>query len=1001
MVLAAGCSGSGGAPGAPGAPAPSNPFVISNPTQGAVEVTTQNAATTTTHRVHTEYQREGEYRLANFHFAHGAGLNGKGTTVSIISGAFNTRNVELIDKTQDAAQGGLTFRSEDRARAFVNIIGNTTNTTNGSPSVHNPFPLGGVNSLEELENIPNISDTVLADFTARVERSVAELEYLEEHNLAFNTEDLPLKGEGTNIAALIAGRDFELDVDGNQTRGDLDISDRNLTPADQPAESVGEDYRFMGVAFGTHLDLFPYLNTNLQWVGFSGIAEATQQAVADANAASRPAVFQANDWAPNRHEFYGTNNQFLARGLTEGGIPTYAAVKARQEAEGETFEQALKHLISCETSTCSGSSFTDSNGEEIQFAPEETLVDGFEDYLGAVREFGKTGIVAFALENNTNYGLQSDDSYSAPIMAALPLEYTDLQDFWLAVGGVDSTAGSSTNTANPPLATIAGRSTSRCADAAAYCLMAPNHYRAVNDEEYLTHLDYYGNNSSIGSSVAHSAFALAAVGAAAALVAEAFPDLSGQELRNRLLASANQDFDFYRDSDSATGLVNFGTDAEPFTRSYTEPYTRSYNEEYGHGVLDVRAALLPIGEQTVQTGTKVNQSTLSLASAQMFTTPAVGNALALSLGNTQLATFDALGAPFPIPAASLIKIDVDDVNSFEDELERFAKAGSFMSSGSGDLTDGWQQAFGGAPLTTLGNGFMLSPENVAIAGNYQPAKSRGGVSVGWRFHSGSTSVMAQGFGLAPVADDVFANSISILPTDGMSYGAVQVGEASSLGAFAFVEDEGGRFESTGFAFARASALPGGGLGTLGLVMKSEDYAFMGLKSGASDTDDFSGLAGALNFSAQWNLSDQVLGKAAKTGSIFFNAEYGMAEGEGAALVQGFDTTTFSGYAVGLRFNEVLNESDTLTVSVRQPLRVESGAANLQLAQGRDVNRNIDYENFAASLSPDARQIDIGARYGWNVDETTRVNIGGYYSMNENHIAGEEGGAVMLAISKKF
>ena len=81
--------------------------------------------------------------------------------------------------------------------------------------------------------------------------------------------------------------------------------------------------------------------------------------------------------------------------------------------------------------------------------------------------------------------------------------------------------------------------------------------------------------------------------------------------------------------------------------------------------------------------------------------------------------------------------------------------------------------------------------------------------------------------------------------------------------------------------------------------------------------------------------------------------------------------------------------------------MESGAANLQLAQGRDVNRNIDYENFAASLSPEARQIDFGARYGWNLDESTRINIGGYYSMNENHIAGEEGGAVMLAISKKF
>ena len=556
------------------------------------------------------------------------------------------------------------------------------------------------------------------------------------------------------------------------------------------------------------------------------------------------------------------------------------------------------------------------------------------NYQAAFREFLDQGNIVFSNSNDRNLDSQS-------FIAASPSIYQDLltdpDTGELRNGGWIATSNANI-TFDPDDGSVTALSlmSSKCLETASYCILGDG--RTGFARSNITTGDPYGGGNG-------TSFVAPQVAGAIAVLAEAFTDpnpdpdsdpdnpfpglqLKPREIVYRLLATANNSYYVPADAepvlnaDGTITILNDATSADDenkiFFRDFGNNVLHAYNAVYGHGFMDMRAALLPIGELVVTDAPNLDDSTLSLASARVTTSASVGNALVNSLGDTQLATFDALGAPFYMRAANLIKIDTSGTSDFQDELERFSKAGSFVSSDPDQLSDGWQLSFGGAPLVTLGTGFMLSPENVVIAGNYQPAKSRGGVSVGWRFHSGSTSVMAQGFGLAPVADDVFANSISILPTDGMSYGAVQVGEASSLGAFAFVEDEGGRFESTGFAFARASALRGGGLGTLGLVMKSEDYAFMGLKSGASDTDDFSGLAGALNFSAQWNLSGQVLGKAANSGSIFFNAEYGMAEGEGAALVQGFDTTTFSGYAVGLRFNEVLNDSDTLTVSVRQP-----------------------------------------------------------------------------------
>jgi hypothetical protein len=144
------------------------------------------------------------------------------------------------------------------------------------------------------------------------------------------------------------------------------------------------------------------------------------------------------------------------------------------------------------------------------------------------------------------------------------------------------------------------------------------------------------SNTSYGSGTG-SSFAAPQVAGALALLAEAFPGLTPHQLRARLLASADNSF---------TGFVQAGT-----VDLLDGPgvFEHAYSVEYGHGFLDIRAALLPIGTTTL---TAANGGTVETRDFGFATGGALGDAVAQSLAGIDLSVQDAFGGGFDVAAKS-------------------------------------------------------------------------------------------------------------------------------------------------------------------------------------------------------------------------------------------------------------------------------------------------------------------------------------------------------------
>ena len=241
---------------------------------------------------------------------------------------------------------------------------------------------------------------------------------------------------------------------------------------------------------------------------------------------------------------------------------------------------------------------------------------GGQAYVNSLRDFAKDGVVVFAASNKSG-------RTSADLLAALPKILPELEESWIAaVNGVPTFKGDRI--------TRAQRLSSKCLEAAAWCVAADGTYNAATAA---------GNSSY--ALIGGTSMAAPTVSGAVALLAEAFPTLSAKELRARLLASANNRF--YKH----TGYVAF-----------TPKLKHGYNETWGHGFIDLKAALLPIGGSFMPV--KRGKGRVRVDKPILMTGGMAGNALSRSLGDHDFTVVDGLGAGFELPASILTAEAVAD-----------------------------------------------------------------------------------------------------------------------------------------------------------------------------------------------------------------------------------------------------------------------------------------------------------------------------------------------------
>ncbi len=261
------------------------------------------------------------------------------------------------------------------------------------------------------------------------------------------------------------------------------------------------------------------------------------------------------------------------------------------------------------------------------FGHAHDAVHPINPYLAALDAYAAYGVVVFAVSNTRGIP-------KATLMEALPVLRPDLEAGWLAVGSAVPTFYTKNKIYTAEIISAG------CLDAAPWCLVADGRWDMAHAAPFhiITSDGADCQGGPFSYCVRHgSSFAAPQVSGALALLAQAFPKLTPHQLRLRLLASADNGFFDHDDVMVLTDGVSPGV-------------LHGYNDVYGHGFLNIRDALLPIGVTAMRAA---NGVMVDVGQPVILTAPALGDAVYQSLAGLGVAISDSLGAHFTMPGPAL------------------------------------------------------------------------------------------------------------------------------------------------------------------------------------------------------------------------------------------------------------------------------------------------------------------------------------------------------------
>lgn len=290
--------------------------------------------------------------------------------------------------------------------------------------------------------------------------------------------------------------------------------------------------------------------------------------------------------------------------------------------------------------------------------------NGTRPYIDGLRAFVQRGTVVFALQNDYDAG-------SASLLAALPTVVPELEPNWISVVNAIPEF-------DDDRIIRATRISTACLETARFCMAANGQIKVATE----------ASDSSYRIGVGAS-FAAPQVAGSIALLAEAFPDLSAAQLRDRLLATADNGF--------------FEHDA---VLEFAPGISHGYNAEFGHGFLDLRSALLPIGKASVP---MANGPPVHVGEPAIMSGAASGDALLRSLSAVDIIVTDRMHGHFVVAADVLVGMGSRDDSSAE------ALMAAFRRDGPPDKETAWLDpsgidVLGGVmvPLNTTSHGLGLA-----------------------------------------------------------------------------------------------------------------------------------------------------------------------------------------------------------------------------------------------------------------------------------------------------
>lgn len=377
---------------------------------------------------------------------------------------------------------------------------------------------------------------------------------------------------------------------------------------------------------------------------------------------------------------------------------------------------------------------------------------------------------------------------------------------------------------------------------------------------------------------------------------------------------------------------------------------------YGWGLLNVAAALGPVGSTSVATKGTVATSTARTSTAFLGRASTLGRSSALARSLEGMVVFDAYGRGFVMSDVALKA----QPSTLADEAISSLTAALFADSsvqetGSGRLSmyQTGDASSGGSGFSFAGDGFAVASGTGNAAAYFSQSTAVPGQTASYRlgsqFFTGAGEI-GQAFtaGFHASADVALAPGFTVSGL--FAHGASDLATAPGNGE----GDEAGASDLATFGLSYAM----GKAGTLGLsyAMLREDGAMLGIQSAGAFSLGETAETQMMGFSYARLLTESI--------SVDAFAQLGLTgttRPEDSIFAAASDVWSTK-MGVGFTATGMFLPKDSLRLALVSPWRIVSGEAQARVAVGREFDGTVDYETRNVDLASGDVPLDLGISY---------------------------------------
>ncbi|MDC0648377.1 S8 family serine peptidase [Candidatus Pseudothioglobus singularis] len=559
-------------------------------------------------------------------------------------------------------------------------------------------------------------------------------------------------------------------------------------------------------------------------------------------------------------------------------------------------------------------------------------------YVTALNNFESSGVMVWSAGNDVG---ESD----ASAMAGLPELFPDLGEAWIVANVVQYTGDSDLSDATSSEFTLKGN---KCGSTAEYCLSVDGYdvYAATYVNSGTS--EYNSSRISYGSS-----WSAPMVSGGVALMAQAFPNHTPEQLVDRILASANN--------------VWFTPEGNTTFTTHGNSVKHGYHSTWGHGIPDFYAALSPItsdgnpASMSLYTSSSIQSSdAATLGSSYITPSGSFGNAISHGLIGEVGYAYDELNGGFKYDMSK--RVNVTNKAPTIDLSSELSKLDSQIKSNGSSL---WKQDFSNV-VSTLSKTDKLEA-SITLGASSFPVQSFFGSNsdseVNLSDYQAPYLKMREG-GIGLNANYELGNNRIMLgattPIQINNLKGKKVGSRKSL--IASLESQSPSKTSltlmTGITQDKDNLL-----GSIG----NDAYSMSGSKSNTTFAA----------FKAQNKLGNDLT----LTG-IASAARTNMSKPKDSFINSAENVNSYSLSVIATQKN--ITGDDSLQFSVSQPNRVNNGKMSIRLSNLAESDGSITYRNTDINLKPTGRQMEYGLTYRKDLDKGISFSVKHLLTSNLNH-----------------